>query len=417
MSLELKVPGIGESIQEATVGLWKKAEGDFVAIDEPLVEIESEKATLEVPSPGAGVLKKILRKQGDTVTIGEVLAEIDDAAKPDGKADKAKAKPTNGEKPKSPAAAVESTAPASPASAAAAVDTSGVRGGPAARRMMAETGLGVEDVRGSGRGGRIQTQDVVRALDERKAPDTVVTRPTLPPSADEGQERIVPMTPLRKTIARRLVEAKNTAAMLTTFNEIDMSNVLALREKYQERFTKQHGVKLGFMSFFVKAAIESLRSFPAVNAEIRGTDIVYKDHYDIGVAVGGGKGLVVPVVREADRMSFADLEKTIAGLAVRAKENKLQMPELEGGTFTISNGGIYGSMMSTPILNPPQSGILGLHAIQKRAVVVDDAIVIRPMMYVALSYDHRLVDGREAVQFLVRVKDCIETPERILLEV
>jgi len=417
MSLELKVPGIGESIQEATVGLWKKAEGDFVAIDEPLVEIESEKATLEVPSPGAGVLKKILRKQGDTVTIGEVLAEIDDAAKPDGKADKAKAKPTNGEKAKSPAAAVESTAPTSPASAAAAVDTTGVRGGPAARRMMAETGLGVDDVKGSGRGGRIQTQDVVRALDERKAPEPVVTRPTLPPAADEGQERIVPMTPLRKTIARRLVEAKNTAAMLTTFNEIDMSNVLALREKYQERFTKQHGVKLGFMSFFVKAAIEALRSFPAVNAEIRGTDIVYKDHYDIGVAVGGGKGLVVPVVREADRMSFADLEKTIAGLAVRAKDNKLQMPELEGGTFTISNDGIYGSMMSTPILNPPQSGILGLHAIQKRAVVVDDAIVIRPMMYVALSYDHRLVDGREAVQFLVRVKDCIETPERILLEV
>jgi 2-oxoglutarate dehydrogenase E2 component (dihydrolipoamide succinyltransferase) len=421
MSLELKVPGIGESIQEATVGLWKKAEGDFVAIDEPLVEIESEKATLEVPSPGAGVLKKILRKQGDTVTIGEVLAEIDDAAKPDGKADnksdKAKAKPTNGEKTKPAAAAVESTAPTSPALAAAAIDTAGVRGGPAARRMMAETGLSVEEVKGSGRGGRIQTQDVVRALDERKAPEPVVTRPTLPPSADEGQERIVPMTPLRKTIARRLVEAKNTAAMLTTFNEIDMSNVLALREKYQDRFTKQHGVKLGFMSFFVKAAIEALRSFPAVNAEIRGTDIVYKDHYDIGVAVGGGKGLVVPVVREADRMSFADLEKTIAGLAVRAKENKLQMPELEGGTFTISNGGIYGSMMSTPILNPPQSGILGLHAIQKRAMVVDDAVVIRPMMYVALSYDHRLVDGREAVQFLVRVKDCIETPERILLEV
>ena len=421
MSLELKVPGIGESIQEATVGLWKKAEGDFVAIDEPLVEIESEKATLEVPSPGAGVLKKILRKQGDTVTIGEVLAEIDDAAKPDGKADnksdKAKAKPTNGEKSKPAVAAVESTAPTSPALAAAAVDTAGVRGGPAARRMMAETGLSVEEVKGSGRGGRIQTQDVVRALDERKAPEPVVTRPTLPPSADEGQERIVPMTPLRKTIARRLVEAKNTAAMLTTFNEIDMSNVLALREKYQDRFTKQHGVKLGFMSFFVKAAIEALRSFPAVNAEIRGTDIVYKDHYDIGVAVGGGKGLVVPVVREADRMSFADLEKTIAGLAVRAKENKLQMPELEGGTFTISNGGIYGSMMSTPILPPPQSGILGLHAIQKRAMVVDDAVVIRPMMYVALSYDHRLVDGREAVQFLVRVKDCIETPARILLEV
>ena len=412
MSLTLKVPGIGESIQEATVGLWKKAEGDFVAMDEPLVEIESEKATLEVPSPGAGLLKKILHKQGDTVTIGEALAEIDETAKASDKpADKPPAKETNAgrAKPAAPAMPLEASAPAAGADGA-------LRAPPSARRLMSETGLSPDDVKGSGRGGRIQTQDVVRTLDERK-PEPVVTRASLPSAVDEGQERIVPMTPLRKTIARRLVEAKNTAAMLTTFNEIDMSNVLALRERYQERFTKQHGIKLGFMSFFVKAAIEALRAFPSVNAEIRGTDIVYKDHYDIGVAVGGGKGLVVPVVREADRMSFAELEKTIGALAVRAKENKLQMPELEGGTFTISNGGIYGSMMSTPILNPPQSGILGLHAIQKRAIVVDDAVVVRPMMYVALSYDHRLVDGREAVQFLVRVKDCVETPERILLEV
>ncbi len=412
MSLTLKVPGIGESIQEATVGLWKKAEGDFVAMDEPLVEIESEKATLEVPSPGAGLLKKILHKQGDTVTIGEALAEIDETAKASDKpADKPPAKEKNpGQaKPAAPAMPEEASAPAVGADGA-------LRAPPSARRLMSETGLSPDDVKGSGRGGRIQTQDVVRTLDERK-PEPVVTRASLPSAVDEGQERIVPMTPLRKTIARRLVEAKNTAAMLTTFNEIDMSNVLALRERYQERFTKQHGIKLGFMSFFVKAAIEALRAFPSVNAEIRGTDIVYKDHYDIGVAVGGGKGLVVPVVREADRMSFAELEKTIGALAVRAKENKLQMPELEGGTFTISNGGIYGSMMSTPILNPPQSGILGLHAIQKRAIVVDDAVVVRPMMYVALSYDHRLVDGREAVQFLVRVKDCVETPERILLEV
>jgi 2-oxoglutarate dehydrogenase E2 component (dihydrolipoamide succinyltransferase) len=225
------------------------------------------------------------------------------------------------------------------------------------------------------------------------------------------------MTPLRKTIARRLVEAQHQAAILTTFNEIDMSGVLGLRERYQDKFTKQHGMKLGFMGFFVKAAIEALKSFPAVNAEVRGTDVIYKDHYDIGVAVGGGKGLVVPVLRDADRLSFAEVEKTIAALAAKAKENKLQLAELEGGTFTISNGGVYGSMMSTPILNPPQSGILGLHAIQKRAVVVDDQIVIRPMMYVALSYDHRIVDGREAVQFLVRVKDCVETPERILLEI
>jgi 2-oxoglutarate dehydrogenase E2 component (dihydrolipoamide succinyltransferase) len=412
MSLQLKVPGIGESISEATVGLWKKAEGDFVNVDEPLVEIESEKATLEVPSPGAGILKKILRKQGETVTIGEALAEIDDTAKASDKvADKPKATTsTNG----GPAKTVAATP--TEASGPSTTDSS-LRAPPSARRLMTETGLTAGDVAGTGRGGRIQTQDVVRTLDERKAEPAVVNRPALPVAMDEGQERIVPMTPLRKTIARRLVEAKNTAAMLTTFNEIDMSNVLALRERYQDRFTKQHGIKLGFMSFFVKAAIEALRAFPSVNAEIRGTDIVYKDHYDIGVAVGGGKGLVVPVVREADRLSFAELEKTIGALAVRAKENKLQMPELEGGTFTISNGGIYGSMMSTPILNPPQSGILGLHAIQKRAIVVDDAVVVRPMMYVALSYDHRLVDGREAVQFLVRVKDCVETPERILLEI
>jgi 2-oxoglutarate dehydrogenase E2 component (dihydrolipoamide succinyltransferase) len=225
------------------------------------------------------------------------------------------------------------------------------------------------------------------------------------------------MTPLRRTIARRLVEAQHTAAILTTFNEIDMSGVLRLRERYQDKFTKQHGMKLGFMGFFVKAAIEALKAFPAVNAEVRGSDVIYKDHYDIGVAVGGGKGLVVPVLRDADRLSFAEVEKTLAALAGKAKDNKLQLAELEGGTFTISNGGVYGSMMSTPILNPPQSGILGLHAIQKRAVVVEDQIVIRPMMYVALSYDHRIVDGREAVQFLVRVKDCVETPERILLEI
>jgi 2-oxoglutarate dehydrogenase E2 component (dihydrolipoamide succinyltransferase) len=412
MALTLKVPGIGESIREATVGVWKKAEGDYVALDEPLVEIESEKATLDVPSPGAGVLKKILRRQGETVAIGEVLAEIDETAKA---SDKPKTKSSNGADAKPVA---QAAAAAAPVAAPVVPSADGLRAPPSARRMMAASGLSAEEVAGSGRGGRIQTADVVRALDERKS---AVPTPVAPSGSggaiDESDERVVPMTPLRKTIARRLVEAKNTAAMLTTFNEIDMTGVLALREKYQERFSKQHGIKLGFMSFFVKAAIEALRAFPAVNAEIRGTDIIYKDHYDIGVAVGGGKGLVVPVVRKADRLSFAELEKTISALAVRAKDNKLQMPELEGGTFTISNGGVYGSMMSTPILNPPQSGILGLHAIQKRAVVVDDAIVIRPMMYVALSYDHRLVDGREAVQFLVRVKDCVETPERILLEV
>src|SRR6185369_3274600 len=280
-------------------------------------------------------------------------------------------------------------------------------------RALAESGLSPGDVKGSGRGGRISKQDVVRALEERTREPEPAPPPAIvdvPPArgVDSARERVVPMSPLRKTVARRLVEAQHNAAILTTFNEVDMSNVLALRERYQERFVKAHGVKLGFMSFFVKAAIEALKAFPAVNAEIRGTDVVYKDHYDIGVAVGGGKGLVVPVVRDADRLSFAELEKTIGELAVRARDNKLTLKELEGGTFTISNGGVYGSLLSTPILNPPQSGILGLHAIQKRAVVVGDAVVVRPMMYVALSYDHRLIDGREAVQFLVRVKECVE---------
>jgi len=447
MALTLKVPSVGESIQEATVGVWKKAEGDFVTVDEPLVEIESEKATLEVAAPGTGLLKKIVHKQGDTVAIGDVLAEIDDSAKAadagggaksksGGKDGKAAAAPAavasapgaasaplaavaNGSSPVS--TGVPAAARAVSASAMAPAAESPVRASPATRKMMLEAGLSATDV--AGVGGRVQPSDVTRALDERKTGGGASPMPAGAVSAraatggDEAEERVVPMTQLRKTIARRLVEAKNTAAMLTTFNEIDMTNVMALREKYQDRFTKAHGIKLGFMSFFAKAAIEALRAFPAVNAEIRGTDIIYKDHYDIGVAVGGGKGLVVPVVRGADRLSFAELEKTIASLGARAKDNKLQMADLEGGTFTISNGGIYGSMMSTPILNPPQSGILGLHAIQKRAVVVDDAVVVRPMMYVALSYDHRLVDGREAVQFLVKVKECVETPERILLEV
>jgi len=444
MALTLKVPSVGESIQEATVGVWKKAEGDFVTVDEPLVEIESEKATLEVAAPGTGLLKKIVHKQGDTVAIGDVLAEIDDTvkaeagggAKGQGKAGKAAAPApvaagpapgaasapiaalANGSSPVS--TGVPAAARAVSASAMAPAVESPVRASPATRKMMLEAGLSAADVAGAA--GRVEAGDVQRALDARdrrgggnEKTGAVAARAAT--GGDEADERVVPMTQLRKTIARRLVEAKNTAAMLTTFNEIDMTNVMALREKYQERFTKAHGIKLGFMSFFAKAAIEGLRAFPAVNAEIRGTDIVYKDHYDIGVAVGGGKGLVVPVVRGADRMSFAEVEKTIASLGARAKDNKLQMADLEGGTFTISNGGIYGSMMSTPILNPPQSGILGLHAIQKRAVVIDDAVVVRPMMYVALSYDHRIVDGREAVQFLVKVKDCVETPERILLEV
>jgi len=414
MALTLRVPALGESIREATLGAWKRAEGDEVAADEPLVEVESEKATLEVPSPGAGVLRKILRKTGETVAVGDVIAEIDQIG--------AGTAPSQ----------IGTPAPAS-ASTTTSANGGAVRAAPSARKAMTESGLAPEEVKGSGRGGRIQKQDVDRTLQARvdRTPRTEITEITPPPgrepepelpavprpATDAAHERVVPMSPLRKTVARRLVEAQHNAAILTTFNEVDMSNVLALRERYQERFVKAHGIKLGFMSFFVKAAIEALKAFPAVNGEVRGTDIVYKDHYDIGVAVGGGKGLVVPVVRDADRLSFAEVEAAIADLAVRARDNKLAIKELEGGTFTISNGGIYGSLLSTPILNPPQSGILGLHAIQKRAVVIGDAVVVRPMMYLALSYDHRLIDGREAVQFLVRVKECVEDPDRILIEV
>jgi 2-oxoglutarate dehydrogenase E2 component (dihydrolipoamide succinyltransferase) len=410
MAMELRVPALGESVREATLGAWKHAEGDQVSVDEPLVEVESEKATVELPSPGAGVLRKILRQAGETVAVGEVIAEIEQGATQ--AAAPAKANGRKGDGNGRPAA----EAP--------------VRAAPSARRALADSGLAVEEVKGSGRGGRISKQDVTRALEEQtrapapapapppsplEAPPAV--RPPPAPTIEGARERVVPMSPLRKTVARRLVEAQQAAAILTTFNEIDMSTVLGLRERLQERFVKQHGIKLGFMSFFVKASIEALKIFPGVNAEIRGTDIVYKDHYDLGVAVGGGKGLVVPVVRDADRLSFAEVEAAIADLAARARDNKLALKELEGGTFTISNGGVYGSLLSTPILNPPQSGILGLHAIQKRPVVVGDAVVVRPMMYVALSYDHRLVDGREAVQFLVRVKECVEDPERLLLEV
>jgi 2-oxoglutarate dehydrogenase E2 component (dihydrolipoamide succinyltransferase) len=412
MALSLKVPALGESVREATLGTWKRVVGDHVEADEPLVEVESEKATLEVPSPGAGVLRKILRKAGDTVAVGEVIAEIEQVAA-------------------GAQAAAGAPAPAATSGnghAAAAPDAGELRAGPAARKAIVDSGLAAKDVKGTGRGGRVSNQDVARALDAREGAIEIVTKQAVPEviidapaersaPVDISRERVVPMSPLRRTVARRLVEAQHNAAILTTFNEIDMTAVLALRERYQERFVKQHGLKLGFMSFFVKAAIDALKAFPAVNAEIRGTDILYKDHYDIGVAVGGGKGLVVPVVRDADRLSFAELEKTVGELAVRARDNKLTMKELEGGTFTISNGGVYGSLLSTPILNPPQSGILGLHKIQERPMAVNGQVLIRPMMYLALSYDHRVVDGKEAVTFLVHVKEAIENPVRLLLEV
>ncbi|HXI55376.1 MAG TPA: 2-oxoglutarate dehydrogenase complex dihydrolipoyllysine-residue succinyltransferase [Polyangia bacterium] len=441
MPLSLKVPALGESVSEATLGTWKRAEGDYVQADEPLVEVESEKATLEVGAPGAGILKRILRKAGETVAVGEVIAEIDQTAKPEAARPSSQQKRVDG--PAAPAAAgvngsasggttTNGNGAAASASANAGDGDGNLRAPPSARRLLAESGLPASEVKGTGRGGRISKQDVVRALQDKSQPapqeqDTSSEPQSVPASADAetpltlrpdgARERVVPMSPLRRTVARRLVEAQHTAAILTTFNEVDMTNVISLRERFQERFQKQHNVKLGFMSFFVKGAIEALKTFPSVNAEIRGTDVIYKDHYDIGVAVGGGKGLVVPVVRDADRLSFAELEKTVAALAVRARDNKLTMKELEGGTFTISNGGVYGSMLSTPILNPPQSGILGLHAIQRRPMAVGNEVQIRSMMFIALSYDHRLVDGREAVQFLVRIKECVEDPDRILLEV
>lgn len=384
MSIELKVPSLGESISQATVGAWLKQEGDFVQIDEPLVEVESEKATVAVPAPSTGILKRILKPAGATVNVGEVIGELE----------KGEGKP----------AAVPSAPPALAARSTPTPRTSAIPHlTPSARRRLAE--------------GTLPRPEAVRSLeDDRPAPAVPSAPSPLKPAGP--RERLIPMSPLRRTAARRLLEAQNSSAILTTFNELDLSQVLSLREKHGPSFQEKHGVKLGFMSFFVKAAVEALRSYPVVNAEVRGTDVLYKDHYDIGVAVGGGKGLVVPVLRDADQLTFAEVELRITELAKRARENRITMDDLEGGTFTISNGGIYGSLLSTPILNTPQSGILGLHKIQKRPVVgADDQIVVRPMMYLALSYDHRIIDGREAVGFLVHVKECIEDPERLLLEV
>ncbi|HET8539066.1 MAG TPA: 2-oxoglutarate dehydrogenase complex dihydrolipoyllysine-residue succinyltransferase [Anaeromyxobacter sp.] len=434
MAIQLKVPSLGESVTEATIGAWLKKEGDPVAADEPLVEVESEKATVALPAPAAGVLRKVLKATGDTVGIGEVIGELEEgaaaaqvaAASPAGSGPvPGGVVPKGGNGAARPAAtsAAPSTStppPAPPATPSATPpSTASRRSPPSARRLMAERGVSAREVEGTGPRGQVRKEDVVRALEA--PPPAPREAPAPAPARRDGanaRERVVAMTPLRRTVARRLVEAQHTAAILTTFNEVDMSRVLALREKHGEPFLARHGAKLGFMSFFVKAAVEALRAFPAVNAEVRGTDLVYKDHYDVGVAVGGGKGLVVPVIRDADALSFAEIEKTLGDLAKRARENRITMDDLEGGTFTISNGGIYGSLLSTPILNPPQSGILGLHKIEKRAVVGEgDQVVVRPMMYVALSYDHRIVDGREAVSFLVKVKEGIEDPERLLLEV
>ena len=382
MATQIVVPALGESVTEATVSKWLKSAGDAVAMDEPLVELETDKITLEVPAASAGVLGAIEVVEGQTVEVGAVLGLIEAA-------DGAAAPPSPPPEPE-PAASPEAPRTLSPA----------------VRKLVEEHTLDPAEVAGTGKGGRLTKGDVLAHL--AAVPQT--------DGGAEAREERVPMTRLRQRIAERLKEAQNTAAMLTTFNEVDMSAVVRMRERLRESFEQRHGVRLGFMSFFVKAAVVALKEVPAVNAEIDGTDIVYKNHYDIAVAVGTEQGLVVPVLRDADALTFAGIEVGIADLSARAREGRLAMDDLTGGTFTITNGGVYGSLLSTPILNPPQSGILGMHKIEKRPVVVDDELAVRPMMYVALSYDHRIVDGREAVTFLVRVKECIEDPERILLE-
>jgi 2-oxoglutarate dehydrogenase E2 component (dihydrolipoamide succinyltransferase) len=411
MAVEIKVPPVGESITEVYIGEWKKREGDWADRDEALVEIESDKATSDFPAPVAGVVTKVLKQTGESAAVGEVIGYIDESAAPPAKGkggaakpkaaapEKAKAAP---EKAKPAAAAPQPAAKAPPAEPAVPI-----RVMPAARRALAEHGLEAAQVTPTGPGDRLLKHDVEAFASRHAEAQRPVGR----------EEEAVAMTPLRRRIAQRLVEAQQTAALLTTFNEIDMTEVIALRQQFKEAFQQKYNIKLGFMSFFVKAAIDALKLIPQVNAEIRGNEIVYHNYYDIGVAVGGGKGLVVPVIRNAERLSFAEIEMAIDDLGRRARENQLKVEELQGGTFTISNGGIYGSLLSTPIVNPPQSGILGLHAIQERPVARNGQVVIRSMMYVALTYDHRLVDGREAVTFLKRIKEVIEDPTRMLLEV
>ncbi|HEX6277532.1 MAG TPA: 2-oxoglutarate dehydrogenase complex dihydrolipoyllysine-residue succinyltransferase [Polyangiaceae bacterium] len=437
MSIELKVPSVGESITDVQIGEWLKSEGSRVERDDTLVKIETDKATLDLPAPAAGILRRILVKAGQPAAVGDVIGILDEAGDAaatspgDASAVPSAVVPGPGvSADATPAPADEpppSTGAPSSKSAKDSIPAQGfARVMPSARRALKERGLKVEDIEGSGPGGRVLKEDVLRHTDEEppaakadeRAPKSPARAeaPSSPLATDELEE-IVPMSMFRRRIAERLVQAQQTAALLTTFNEIDMTAVMALRKQHQDAFVARYKTKLGFMSFFVKATIDALKLIPALNGEIRGTDIVYKNHYDIGIAVGGGKGLAVPVVRNADRMSFAEVELKIAEYGKRAQESKLELHELQGGTFTISNGGVYGSLMSTPIVNPPQSGILGLHAIQDRVIAVDGAPAVRPMMYVALTYDHRLVDGREAVTFLKRVKQCVEDPARMLVEV
>ena len=408
MATEIRVPTLGESVSEATIGKWFKKPGDAVKADEPLVELETDKVTLEVNAPAAGVLGEIVAKEGETVGVSALLGTI---AAGDGKAAAAPAKAEEAPKP----------AAAAPAPAATAPATKAADSGPAVARLAAESGVDPSKVAASGKDGRVTKGDMLAAI--ATGPAVVAAAPAAPvqvraPSApdDASREERVKMTKLRQTIARRLKEAQTNAAMLTTFNEVDMTNVMALRNQYKDVFEKKHGVKLGFMGFFVKACVQALKEIPAVNAEIDGTDIVYKNYYHIGVAVGTDKGLVVPVVRDADELSIAGVEKKIGEFGKKARDGALKIEEMQGGTFTISNGGVYGSLMSTPILNAPQSAILGMHKIQERPMVVGGKIEIRPMMYLAVSYDHRIIDGKEAVTFLVRVKEGLEDPARLVLD-
>src|SRR5438477_5523326 len=409
---EIRVPTLGESVTEATIGRWFKKAGDAVAVDEPLVELETDKVTIEVPAPSAGVLGEIAAKDGDTVAVGALLGMITDgaaapAAKP---AAAAPAKPAAAPAP-APAAAAPKAVPADAPLA------------PSVRKLSAESGIDATTVPGSGKDGRVTKGDMLAAIEKAAAAPTPIHQPAAAvqvrapsPADDAAREERVKMTRLRQTIARRLKEVQNTAAMLTTFNEVDMSHIMAMRGQYKDVFEKKHGIKLGFMGFFTKACVQALKDIPAANAEIDGTDLIYKNYYHIGVAVGTDRGLVVPVVRDCDQKSIAEIEKTIADFGRRARDGQLKIDEMQGGTFTITNGGIYGSLMSTPILNAPQSGILGMHKIQDRPVAIGGKVEIRPMMYLALSYDHRVIDGKEAVTFLVRVKESLEDPARLVLD-
>jgi 2-oxoglutarate dehydrogenase E2 component (dihydrolipoamide succinyltransferase) len=409
---EIRVPTLGESVTEATIGRWFKKAGDAVAVDEPLVELETDKVTIEVPAPSAGTLGEIIAADGETVAVGALLGQINDGAVAAAKPAAAPARPAASAPP--PAAVAVAAPKTVPADAPLA---------PSVRRLSAESGVDASTVPGSGKDGRVTKGDMLAAIEKAASAPTPVNQPAAAvqvrspsPADDAAREERVKMTRLRQTIARRLKDVQNTAAMLTTFNEVDMGHVMALRAQYKDVFEKKHGSKLGFMGFFTKACVQALKDIPAVNAEIDGTDLIYKNYYHVGVAVGTDRGLVVPVVRDCDHKSIAEIEKSIADFGRRARDGQLKIDEMQGGTFTITNGGIYGSLMSTPILNAPQSGILGMHKIQERPMVVAGKIEIRPMMYLALSYDHRVIDGKEAVTFLVRVKESLEDPARLVLD-